>query len=64
MVVDNINTMKTIFDLNFDLYQAVKQLDTFKYRREDVNSKSFSMTTCKRRKTEMSADTVVAKISI
>ena len=26
-VGDYINTMKTTFDLNFDLYQAVKQPD-------------------------------------
>jgi len=25
VVGDHINTMKTTFDLNFDLYQAVKQ---------------------------------------
>ena len=48
-VGDNINTMKTTFDLNFDLYQAVKQLQIHINieSREAVNLKSLSMTTCK-----------------
>ena len=35
VVGDNINTMKTTFDLNFDLYKAVKQLDTYKHRSQE-----------------------------
>ena len=30
-VGDNINIMKTTFELNFDFYQAFKQHDTQKY---------------------------------
>ena len=31
VVGDNINIMKTTFDLNFDFYQALKSMDTQKY---------------------------------
>ena len=30
VVGDNINTMKTTFDLNFNLYQAFNSMDTHK----------------------------------
>ena len=45
---DNINTMKTTFELNFDLYQAFKQHGYTKIwkQREAVNSKSFFLITC------------------
>ena len=45
---DYMNTMKTILDFNFDLYQAFKQhgyTKTWK-RRETVNLKSFFLITC------------------
>ena len=37
VVSDNINIMKTTFELNFDLYQAFKQhgLDTHKYENKE-----------------------------
>ena len=44
VVGDYINIMKTTFDFNFDLYQALKQQGcpkTWK-QREAVNPKSFS----------------------
>ena len=49
MVGDNINIMKTTFEFNFDLYQAFKQHGYTKIwkQREAVNSKSFSLITCK-----------------
>ena len=49
MVGDNINIMKTTFELNFDLYQAFKQHGHTKIwkQREAVNFKSFTLITCK-----------------
>ena len=49
VVSDNINIMKTTFELNFDFYQAFKQHDTQKYgkKRKAVNLKSFTLITCK-----------------
>ncbi len=49
MVGDNINKMKTTFDLNFDLYQAFKQHGYTKMwkQREAVNLKGFYLITCK-----------------
>ena len=49
VVGDNINIMKTTFELNFDFYQAFKQhgYTKTKKQREDVNSKSFYLITCK-----------------
>ena len=49
VVGDNINIMKTTFKLNFDLYHAFKQHGYTKIwkQREAVNSKSFSLITCK-----------------
>ena len=41
VVGDNIITMKTTFDLNFDLYEAVKQLVKNKNRSQE------KLTTCK-----------------
>ena len=35
MVGDYINTMKTTFDLNIELYQAVNTLDTHKHRSQE-----------------------------
>ena len=46
---DNINIMKTTFELNFDFYQAFKQhgyTNTWK-QIEAVNLKSFTLITCK-----------------
>jgi len=44
-----INTMKTTFNFNFDLNQAIKQHGDAltKMSREAVNSKSFYLITCK-----------------
>ena len=44
VVGDYINIMKTTFDFNFDLYQALKQQGCTKTwkQREAVNPKSFS----------------------
>ena len=49
MVGDNINIMKTTFELNFDFYQAFKQHGYTKIwkQREAVNLKSFTLITCK-----------------
>ena len=49
-VGDNINTMKTTFECNFDLYQAVKQHGYTQIwkQREAVNLISFYFITCKR----------------
>ena len=49
VVSDNINIMKTTFELNFDFYQAFKQhgyTNTWK-QIEAVNLKSFTLITCK-----------------
>ena len=50
VVGDNINIMKTTFELNFDSYQAFKQHGYTKIwkQREAVNLKSFTLNTCKR----------------
>ena len=44
VVGDNINIMKTTFDLNFNFYQAIKQQGYTKIwkQREAVNLKSFT----------------------
>ena len=51
VVGDNINIMKTNFELNFDLYQAFKQhgytLHKIWKQGGAVNSKSFTLITCK-----------------
>ena len=49
VVGDNINIMKTTFELNFDLYQAFKQHVNTKVwkQRKAVNLKSFTVITCK-----------------
>ncbi len=49
VVGDYTNTMKRIFSLNFDSYQALKQHGyTNEWKtREAVNQKSFSFCTCK-----------------
>ena len=49
VVVDNINIMKTTFELNFNFYQVFKQHGYTKIwkQREDVNLKSFTLNTCK-----------------
>ena len=49
VVGNNINIMKTTFELNFDFYQALKQHENTKTwkQREAVNLKSFTLITCK-----------------
>ena len=49
VVGDNINIMKTTFELNFNFYQAFKQQEYTKIwkQREAVNLKSFTLNTCK-----------------
>ena len=49
MVGDNINIMKTTFELNFNFYQAFKQFGYTKIwkQRVAVNLKSFTLNTCK-----------------
>ena len=49
VIGDNINIMKTTFELNFDFYQALNSIDTQKYgNREKLSiKKSFSLITCK-----------------
>ena len=49
VVGDNINIMKTTFELNFDFYQAFKQHGYTKIwkHREAVNLKSFTLISCK-----------------
>ena len=49
VVGDNINIMKTTFELNFDFYQAFKQHGYTKIwkQRKAVNLKSFTLITCK-----------------
>ena len=49
VVGDNINIIKTTFELNFDFYQAFKQYGYTKIwkQREDVNLKSLTLITCK-----------------
>ena len=49
VVGDNINIMKTTFELNFDFYQAFKQHGYTKIwkQRKSVNLKSFTLITCK-----------------
>ena len=49
MVGNNINIMKTTFELNFDLYQAFKEHGYTKIwkQREAFNLKSFSLFTFK-----------------
>ena len=49
MVGDNINIMKTTFELNFDFYQAFKQNGYTKIwkKRKAVNLKSFTLITFK-----------------
>ena len=49
VVGDNINIMKTTFELNFNFYQAFKQHGYTKIweQREAVNLKSFTLITCK-----------------
>ena len=49
LVGDNINIMKTTFELNFDFYQTFKQHGYTKIwkQREAVNLKSFTLITCK-----------------
>ena len=49
VVGDNINIMKTTFELNFNSYQAFKQQGYPKIwkQREAVNLKSFTLNTCK-----------------
>ena len=48
-VGDNINIMKTTFELNFDSYQAFKQHEYTKIwkQRKAVNLKIFTLITCK-----------------
>ena len=43
MVDDIVNTMKTTFEFNFDLYQAFKRMDTHKHGHKEKLSikKSF-----------------------
>ena len=49
MLGDNINIIKTTFELNLDFYQAFKQYGYTKIwkQREAVNKKGFSLITCK-----------------
>ena len=49
MVGDNINKMKTTFELNFDFYQTLKQHGYTKIgkKRKAVNLKLFTLITCK-----------------
>ena len=49
VVDDNINIMKTTFELNFDFYQTLKQHGYTKIwkQRKAVNLKSFTLITCK-----------------
>ena len=49
VVSDNINIMKTTFELNFDFYQAFKQHGYTKIwkQKKAVNLKSFTLITCK-----------------
>ena len=49
VVGDNINIMKTTFELNFNFYQAFKLQGYTKIwkQREAVNLKSFTLNTCK-----------------
>ena len=49
VVGDNINIIKTTFELNFDFYQAFKQHEYTKIwkERKAVNLKSFTLITCK-----------------
>ena len=49
VVGDNINIIKTTFELNYDFYQAFKQQGCTKIwkPREAVNLKSFTLITCK-----------------
>ena len=49
VVGDNINIMKTTFELNFDFYQAFKQHGNTKIwkQRKAVNLKNFTLITCK-----------------
>ena len=49
VVGDNINIMKTTFELNFDFYQAFKQHGYTKIwkKRKAVNLKSITLITCK-----------------
>ena len=49
VVGDNINIMKTTFELNFDFYQAFKQHGHTQIwkQRKAVNLKSFTLITCK-----------------
>ena len=35
VVGDNINIMKTTFELNFDFYQALNSMDTHKYENKE-----------------------------
>ena len=46
---DNINIMKTTFELHFNFYQAFKQQEYTKIwkQREAVNLKSFTLISCK-----------------
>ena len=48
VVGDNINIMKTTFELNFNFYQAFKQQGYTKYgkKREAVTLKIFTSNTC------------------
>ena len=48
VVGDNINIMKTTFELNFDFYQTFKQHGYTKIwkKRKAVNLKSFTLITC------------------
>ena len=49
VVGDNINIMKTAFELNFNFYQAFKQQGYTKIwkQRKAVNIKSVTLITCK-----------------
>ena len=49
VVGDNINIMKTTYELNFDFYQAFKQNGYTKIwkQRKAINFKSFTLITCK-----------------
>ena len=48
VVGDNINIIKTTFELNFDFYQSLNSMDKQKYeKKEAVNLKSFTLITCK-----------------
>ena len=50
VVIDNINIMKTTFELNFNFYQVFKQQGYTKIwkQREAVNITSFTLNTCKK----------------